>query len=79
MKTAELTRQALELPADERRALAEALWESLEGENAVLPLLDWQLDLLDQRRAEAERDPSVWVEWPEVESDLRASLGRRRG
>lgn len=78
MTTDDLTRRVLKLPAEERRALAETLWESLEGEADRLPLHDWQKKLLDERLAEADLDPGVWASSEEVEQEISAALAARR-
>ena len=78
MTSTELTRHLLQLPAEERRAVVETLWESLEGEADHLPLHDWQKKLLDERLAEAGRDPGVWVSSEEVEQEIAAALAVRR-
>jgi putative addiction module component (TIGR02574 family) len=75
---AELTRCALDLAPEERRAFVETLWASLEEGAADLPLHDWQKNLLDERLEEAERNPDVWVGWEEVETEIRAALAARR-
>lgn len=78
MTTTELTQRALELSVDERRALVETLWESLEEVAPRLPLHDWQKELLDERLDEADRNPSVWVSGEEVEQEITKSLAARR-
>ena len=78
MTTTELTQRALELSVDERRALVETLWESLEEVAPRLPLHDWQKELLDERLDEAHRNPSVWVSGEEVEQEITKSLAARR-
>lgn len=78
MTATELTRRVLQLPPEERRTLVETLWESLEGEADRLPLHDWQRKLLDERLAEAERDPGVWVSAAEAEQEIAADLAARR-
>ena len=78
MTATDLTRRVLKLPAEERRALAETLWESLEAESDRLPLHDWQKQLLDERLAEAARDPGVWVSSEVVEEEISAALAARR-
>lgn len=78
MTTTELTQRALGLSVDERRALVETLWESLEEVAPRLPLHDWQKELLDERLEEADRNPSVWVPGEEVEQEIAESLAARR-
>jgi putative addiction module component (TIGR02574 family) len=78
MTTMELTQRALELSVEERRALVETLWESLEEAAPRLPLYDWQKQLLDERLNEADRNPAVWVSGEEVEQEIAESLAERR-
>jgi putative addiction module component (TIGR02574 family) len=78
MTATELTRRLLQLPAEERRAVIETVWESLEGEANHLPPHDWQKKLLDERLSEADRDPDVWVAAEEVEQEISAALAARR-
>ena len=75
MTATDLTQRVLGLPVEERRALVETVWESLEGEAARLPLHDWQKKLLDERLEEADRDPGVWVSSEEVEQEILLSPG----
>lgn len=65
MTLTEVRKRALELPADERRRLAEALWKSLESEPVPLPA--WQRILLDERLAKLEVNPEAGSTWDEVE------------
>lgn len=74
----EIKQRALELSPEERRTLVETLWESLEEEEARLPLHAWQRKLLDERLAEAERNPDVWVSAEKVEQEISAALEARR-
>ena len=72
MTVAELRRQALMLPDDEKANLAVELWDSL-GQQAPIPA--WHLDLVRERVAELDTLPpenrsSPWEEvrkkvWPE--------------
>ena len=66
----EVRRTVLALPADERRELAEALWESLEREPEPLP--EWQRRLLDERLAALEANPEDGRPWDEVEKSVWA-------
>ena len=54
-----------QLPPEERIELAEALWDSLEGDPALVPLTEAQQEELDRRvlAYESDRDPgSPWRE-----------------
>ena len=66
MTKIELSAAALLLPADERLALAEELWLSVEANPASLPLYDWQKAILDERLEAARRDPDSWLDHEEM-------------
>jgi putative addiction module component (TIGR02574 family) len=78
MTTTELIQCVLELPVEERRTVVETLWESLEECAPRVPLHDWQKQLLDERIAEAEHNPAVWVPGEEVEQEIASALAARR-
>jgi len=81
MTISELTQRALALSVEERRALVEVLSESLEEVPLLLPLQHWQKQLLDERLAEAARNPTVWCPGEEVEQEIAsvlAAAARRR-
>ncbi|MCA9659575.1 MAG: addiction module protein [Myxococcales bacterium] len=66
--------EALALPAEERRALIEALEESLAGASRGLSRA-WQAEV--GRRAAEVRDGEVRVvRWDEVEARIRRTLDR---
>jgi putative addiction module component (TIGR02574 family) len=65
MTKAELERQVLELPEDERLQVAEAIWASL-SEARSLP--EWQRELLDERLAAGETEPSK--DWEDVKAEI---------
>lgn len=67
MTKADLLRQVLELPENERLEIAEAIWASLSDPDA-LPLLSWQMDLLDERLARSEGEEGR--NWEEVRSEI---------
>ena len=63
---AELQRQALELPPEERVELVCEIWDSVRPEEVPVP--DWQLEELDRRLKELEgMDPEERsAPWEEV-------------
>jgi putative addiction module component (TIGR02574 family) len=76
MTRAEVQRQALQLPEQDRLRLAEELWASLEEPNASpadLPIPQWQADLLDQRIEETKDDPGT--PWEEVKARIWPQQG----
>lgn len=79
MSVRDLETEALKLPAGERIRLAQQLWDSIvpEAETApdLLPLSEEQIQELERRLAEHERDPSSAVPWADVRARLRARFG----
>ena len=79
MSVRELEAEALKLPAGERIRLAQELWDSIvpeaEADPDLLPLTEEQIQELEHRLAEHERDPSSAVPWDEVRARLRARFG----
>lgn len=75
MASSLLKEEALRLPVAERLDLAETLLESVAEEDQELPA--WQRQILDERLAEARRNPGVGVSWEdalaEIEQELVAS------
>jgi len=71
---AELIREIRSLPVGERVELLEELWREAESESPGL--LDWQKELLDQRRRDAEAHPDDWVSWDEARQRLEQQLHR---
>lgn len=74
MTKAELHEKALELPVEDRMALAEALWASVERAAEQPSLPAWQREILDQRLAAEKEDPEAGSPWPEVKKRILASL-----
>jgi putative addiction module component (TIGR02574 family) len=64
MTKAELERQVLKLPEDERLEVAEAIWASLSEAH---PLADWQRELLDERLAASETEPGK--DWEDFKAE----------
>jgi putative addiction module component (TIGR02574 family) len=61
----------MQLPANERAEIALELWDSVD-ENDLPPLTPEQMDEIDRRIAEHERDPSRAIPWEVVRDRLRA-------
>ena len=72
--TRDLLERAKKLSPDERQALAEALWESLESEPVSLSP-EWTAEV-SSRIAQLERGEVKTVPWSEVEATIRRTLGR---
>jgi putative addiction module component (TIGR02574 family) len=74
MTKAQLKKEALQLPVDERLEIAEAIWESFESTDQELPLPDWQRQVLAERMAEDDADPGAGSPWNEVKQRILSSL-----
>jgi putative addiction module component (TIGR02574 family) len=62
--------ELLALSADEKLALVEALWDSLAAEPDRVPIPEWHRDVIAERLAQDDSDPSVDEKW----DDLRRRL-----
>lgn len=67
MTRVEIQRQVMELPEEERLALADAIWASLDNPDAM-PLPQWQRDLLDERLASAEAEEGR--DWEDIKAEI---------
>lgn len=61
------------LSVSERIQLAEDLWDSIAVADADIPLTPAQVEELDRRLDDLERDPDAGASW----EDARARLGER--
>jgi putative addiction module component (TIGR02574 family) len=78
MQRAELLKAALELAADEREQLAEALWASLEGGTDEEVQQAWAEEI-ERRMDEADAGKVKSVPWPEVRAEALDAVRRARG
>ncbi|HEV7239655.1 MAG TPA: addiction module protein [Thermoanaerobaculia bacterium] len=62
--------QLLELPADERLQLVEAIWDSLVEVPEAIPVSDAVREELDRRLAAYYADPSSARPWEEIREEL---------
>ncbi len=74
MTKTELRKTALGLPVEERLELAEAIWESVEGQAEQPAIPDWQRSLLDERITADDAAPEAGSPWHEVKQRILASL-----
>lgn len=65
-------KKLLQLPAEQRLALAQTLWESVEPseEARFVSLPDWRRDLLAERLEDLERNPDDEQPWDEAKAEL---------
>ena len=68
MTKAELHRQVLALPANEKLKLVEEVWCSLAPDE--IPVPDWQVELIDERLQELEEHPETGESWQQVEKQI---------
>jgi putative addiction module component (TIGR02574 family) len=66
-----LLQELLQLSPAERVEIAQELWDSVEEAN-LPPLTPAQMEEINRRMAEHERDPSRAIPWEEVRERLRA-------
>ena len=65
--------ELLELPADERLQLVEAIWDSLIEVPDAIPVSDAMRDELDRRLAAYYDDPASARPWAEIKAELFGS------
>jgi putative addiction module component (TIGR02574 family) len=67
-----ISREELQkLPLVERLELVEELWDSIARESEQLTLTPAQLEELDRRFADYEKNPEEGVSWEEVRDRIR--------
>ena len=66
-----LLEELMQLTPAERGEIAQELWDSLD-EAELPPLTPGQMQEIDRRLAEYERDPSRAIPWEELRDRLRA-------
>jgi putative addiction module component (TIGR02574 family) len=75
--TEELWAELMKLTVAERIQLAMSLWDSVPPEDFP-PLTDEEIEELERRLAEHEKDPGTAIPWEEVRAQLRARLNELR-
>lgn len=70
----EILRQALSLPAEDRVALADSLWESLDTEIDEGAAEQWRLEI-HKRMAELDSGAVQTVSWDQVRARLKVPRG----
>ena len=67
--------QVLQLSVAEKLDLIGEIWDSIPPNAEEFDLTPEQMQELDRRMAEHERDPSSAIPWQEVRDRLRARFG----
>ncbi|HEX9405829.1 MAG TPA: addiction module protein [Thermoanaerobaculia bacterium] len=60
----------LDLPADERLEIAQAIWDSIAARPESVPLTEAQREELDRRLLEYEDNPDAGETWESVKRSL---------
>jgi putative addiction module component (TIGR02574 family) len=68
--SAEFT-QVFELTISEKLQLLEDLWDSISLTPEQIPVLDWQKDELDKRKAAYLKNPDSGSSWESVKERIR--------
>src|SRR5688500_16549052 len=69
MSARPILQEILQLPPDQRLQLVEDIWESLAMSPSDVPVPDWHRQLLDERLADPQEQPSRT--WDEVQANAR--------
>jgi putative addiction module component (TIGR02574 family) len=65
-----------DLTPSEKLQLVEDLWDDLAATPEAVPVHDWQLQELVQRKARLAANPASGVSWEEVKRRVRSRYGR---
>ena len=65
-----------ELTPSEKLQLVEDLWDDLAANPSDVPVLDWQLQELERRKANLTKNPASGLTWEAVKRRVRAPYGR---
>ena len=58
--------ELLKLPIDEKISLLGDLWDSIDNEQANVPLSDWKKALIEKRLADDKINPTKGTPWSEL-------------
>jgi putative addiction module component (TIGR02574 family) len=65
-----------DLTPSEKLQLVEDLWDDLAATPGAVPVYEWQLQELEQRKARLAANPASGVSWEEVKRRVRSRYGR---
>jgi putative addiction module component (TIGR02574 family) len=69
-------RSVFDLSTSEKLQLVQDLWDDLAATPEAIPVYQWQMDELDRREAEFEKNPTATLSWEEVKRRIRLPYGR---
>ena len=64
----------LGLPVEDRLALASAIWDSLAAQPDAVPVPAWHRDIVEQRLADDESDPSAGESFAELRRRIEGGV-----
>src|ERR1017187_360880 len=65
-----------DLSPSEKLQLVEDLWDDIAATPEEIPVHPWQIEELEKRVAEMDKNPSAWLTWDEVKKRVRSRYGR---
>lgn len=65
-----------ELTVSEKLELVENLWDEIAADADSVPIHQWQIEELDRRKAECEKNPDPGSSWDDVKARIRRAHGR---
>ena len=65
-----------DLSPPEKLQLVEDLWDDLASNPSEVPVLDWQKEELQRRKANLMSKPNSGVSWEDAKARIRARHGR---
>lgn len=67
-----------DLPVEEQIEYVQALWDRIAASRDRVPVPDWHLKLIEERRADLDANPDDSVPWDQVREELQAKNRRAR-
>ena len=72
----QVDRSIFDLSPAEKLQLVEDLWDDLAANSENVPVHDWQIQEVQRRRANLEKNPSTGVLWEDLKRRIRNKYGR---
>jgi putative addiction module component (TIGR02574 family) len=65
-----------DLTPAEKLQLVQDLWDDLAADPAEIPVHSWQIEELDRRKANLQKNPASGLSWEEVQGRVRRRFRR---
>jgi len=65
-----------DLSPAEKLQLVEDLWDDLAATPEAVPVHEWQLQEIERRKANLQKNPASAVSWEEAKRRIRSRYGR---